>query len=384
MSFLLFSAVLYIYHAILCCHVNGYSSLKCMHRPKMSIQMSFDGMNNQLTPLFSTLDKLNLNLAVSYNFQKINYFEEVSRGLIQDISALNRLEQDLNQNLIDEISSLVVAGQTVISEIDPVEFIIDALDTLKDATVSANPETFIALILAETIAGVIGGLSSRKVAEILKDKKKDGNLLKGFTTGAFFGSRSILRSFGRLLGLPRPIAIIVASVLSSVISECVKFIGRIYQKNKNLRLKNDNILSIDKDDEESKSLSFNEISSDVSKWVIYDLLREFTIQQKIDVASPEIIKGIEYFAYGAFASFIASYFVKYNNFKIFNSSHNVSSVVWKEVLEGGILFLFYEEFQKIFTSLDTINSIKILQQKFLFNELIEDIEQQIETLEHPI
>ncbi len=377
-------SVLCIYHAILCCHVNGYSPLKCTHRPKMSLQMSFDGMNNQLTPLFSTLDKLNLNLAVSYDFQKINYFEEVSRELIQDISALNRLEQDLNQNLIDEISSLVVAGLTVISEIDPVEIIIDALDTLKDATVSANPETFIALILAETIAGVIGGLSSRKVAEILKDKKKDGNLLKGFTTGAFFGSRSILRSFGRLLGLPRPIAIIVASVLSSVISECVKFIGRIYQKNKNLRLKNDNILSIDKDDEESKSLSFNEISSDVSKWVIYDLLREFTTQQKIDVASPEIIKGIEYFAYGAFASFIASYFVKYNNFKMNNSSRNVSSVVWKEVLEGGILFLFYEEFQKIFTSLDTINSIKILQQKFLFNELIEDIEQQIETLEHPI
>jgi hypothetical protein len=52
-------------------------------------------------------------------------------------------------------------------------------------------------------------------------------------------------------------------------------------------------------------------------------------------------------------------------------------------LEGGILFLFYEEFQKIFTSLNTIDSIKILQQKFLFDELIEEIEQQIERLEHP-
>ena len=378
MSLLLLLSVIYLFHAILCRHVNGYTSLKFTHRPKMS----YDGMNNQLMSLFSTLDKLNLNLAVTYDFQKINYFEEVSRELIQDISVLNRLEQDLNQNLIDEISSLVVAGQSVIGEIDPVEVIIDTLDTLKDATVSSNPEAYIALILAETVAGVIGGLSSRKVAEILKDKKKDGNLLKGFTTGAFFGSRSILRSFGRLLGLPRPIAIIVASVLSSVISECVKFVGRIYQKNKNLRLKNDNILSIDKEDEESKSISFNEISSDVSKWVIYDLLREFTIQQKIDVGSPEIIKGIEYFAYGAFASFIASYFVKYNYFKLFNSSRNVSSVVWKEVLEGGILFLFYEEFQKVFTSSDTINSIKILQQKFFFNELIEDIEQQIETLDH--
>jgi hypothetical protein len=364
-------------------HVNGVG--KYLHRPKMSVEMAVGGINNQLLPFISTFDKFgyNLNLGFINDVQQLNNFEGVGREIMHDIIALNQLELDLNNNIINEISSLIVAGQLVINEINPVELIVDTLDTLKDATVSANPETFIALILAETIAGVIGGLSSRKVAEILNDKKKDGNLLKGFTTGAFFGSRSILRNFGRLLGLPRPIAIIVASLLSSAISEFVKFIGRIYQNSKNFRLKNDNTVLIDdKGDDESKSLTFNEISSDVSKWVIYDLLREFTVQQKIDITSPEIIKGLEYFAYGAFASFIASY-VKNNNFNVAKPSNRVPSVVWKEVLEGGILFLFYEEFQKIFTSLNTIDSIKILQQKFLFDELIEEIEQQIERLEHP-
>ena len=60
-----------------------------------------------------------------------------------------------------------------------------------------------AISAAETISGIVGGLSARKLADILGDRKRDTSFTKGVTTGAFFGVRGFTRAGLRVLGFPR-------------------------------------------------------------------------------------------------------------------------------------------------------------------------------------
>jgi hypothetical protein len=73
--------------------------------------------------------------------------------------------------------------------------------------------------MSEFIAGAIGGTLSRTAADILGDKKKDSLTTKISTTGAFFGTRGVIRGLARIAGLPRPLALALSSLIASLISE---------------------------------------------------------------------------------------------------------------------------------------------------------------------
>ena len=68
-------------------------------------------------------------------------------------------------------------------------------DEIKKAAMPSNIDTFVAIVAAETTAGVVGGISSRKVADALKDKKRDDISTKALSSGAFFGTRGVSRYF---------------------------------------------------------------------------------------------------------------------------------------------------------------------------------------------
>ncbi len=104
-------------------------------------------------------------------------------------------------------------------------------DSVRLAALPITFDSLIAGTAAEACAGVVGAIASRGVADALGDKKVDSLLTKTTTTGAFFGSRGVLRLFARFLGMPRPLAIAFASILASLVSENVKISSRS-RKNK--------------------------------------------------------------------------------------------------------------------------------------------------------
>ena len=98
---------------------------------------------------------------------------------------------------------------------------------------------------------------------MLGDKKKDTLQTKVGATGAFFGTRAAVRGIARILGLPRPLALLCSSVVASVVSEAAKGIGRAKSNEEDLSCPI-----------EEQGLKGSEITGDISKWLIYDLLED--------------------------------------------------------------------------------------------------------------
>jgi hypothetical protein len=99
-----------------------------------------------------------------------------------------------------------------------VEDVGGAYETLKNAMVPAKFSNAAASILAESAAGAVGALISRGTANVLGDKKKDTLGTKLSTTGVYFGARQVaVTCLNRFVGVPRPLALLLAALLSSVI-----------------------------------------------------------------------------------------------------------------------------------------------------------------------
>ena len=114
---------------------------------------------------------------------------------------------------------------------------------------------------------------------MLGDKKKDTLQTKVGTTGAFFGTRAAVRGIARILGLPRPLALLCSSVVASVVSEAAKGIGRAKSNEE------DPTCPI-----EEQGLKGSEITGDISKWLIYDLLEDKVKEiYPVDVYFSELI-----------------------------------------------------------------------------------------------
>lgn len=113
-------------------------------------------------------------------------------------------------------------------QLNPAEqVIVDIFDKLKEAYLVDNVNTFVSVSVAEGLSGILAGLSSRKFADFLNDKKKDSLITKLFSTGIFFGGRSFFRTFATFVGVPRPIALVVGSLSGTFLSELSKYVGRI-------------------------------------------------------------------------------------------------------------------------------------------------------------
>ena len=86
-------------------------------------------------------------------------------------------------------------------------------ETLKEAIVPMKFSNAIASVCAESAAGILGGLMSRATANVVGDKKRDSFATKTLTTGSQF----FFASSTRLLGVPRPLALLLAALASTLI-----------------------------------------------------------------------------------------------------------------------------------------------------------------------
>lgn len=185
-------------------------------------------------------------------------------------------------------------------------------EEIRDAALPDSGDQLVGVVIGEATAGFISGLASRVVAKILKDEKRDNEKIKIITTGTYFGARGFIRGVAQLAGVPRPIARILASIGATAFSESAKVAARATEEAKETE-------SIDVDDSSNKKkdrkklsslsspmkkesnnktlygiktitktketeniteektekkplISASEITGDVTKWVLYDLL----------------------------------------------------------------------------------------------------------------
>ena len=103
-----------------------------------------------------------------------------------------------------------------------VEDLVKGLDAVRMAYIPENTDSAFAIGISEAVAGGIGGLISRGVANVVGDKKVDSVETKVTSTSAYFGVRSVTRGFARLVGLPAPIALVLASLTGSIALETTK------------------------------------------------------------------------------------------------------------------------------------------------------------------
>ena len=117
----------------------------------------------------------------------------------------------------------------------------------------------------EVIAGTLGGVASRGSAGLTKNKKIDTTALKGVSTGAFFGARGAANITAALLGVPRPVAGVVASIIGSGASVQIKQLGRRRKSKKSRGANKEEVAS-------PAGVPGPELAGDLAKWVAYDVL----------------------------------------------------------------------------------------------------------------
>ena len=140
-----------------------------------------------------------------------------------------------------------------------------------------------------------------------------------------------------MLGIPRPIAVLLSSLSASFISEEAKFLSREQSEKSKLSDVNN---GDEKEFSNGEILSGSEIISDVSKWLIYDFLVEST-----QISSYPLLSAVQYFSFGSIAGTM-SFFIKDppRERKNLNKEEERSYAenALKSSLEGGVLFFIFE------------------------------------------
>jgi len=233
------------------------------------------------------------------------------------------------------------------------------VDELLRAAAPEDFDSLLAISSAEAVAGVIGAIAARKTADILRDEKRDTSFTKATTTGLFFGARRIVRGICVVLGIPRPLAVLISSYVGSFVSEETKFFLRKASEQASPTPENRDSARV------KHTLGAREAVSDVSKWLIYDV----TVSSLgANLPSDYLISSFFFFSFGCFAS-ICAYFVK--NAPV--SNERIGNELWKVALEGGVLFLFYERFRDLFVALIPAD----LNKELWFEKEMEEIEEEI-------
>jgi len=272
------------------------------------------------------------------------------------------------------------------------------LDELRLASVPQTPDNALAIGVAEAVAGGAGGLVSRGVAGILGDKKVDNLQTKVSSTSAFFGVRGLVRGLGRVVGLPRPLSLVLSSLLASAFSEFTKNELRKLRINEMAaagappgKLGNE---SVHKTEEKEEVISFSEVAGDISKWLVFDLSVEYLppqlaiaqgIQKNAIYFSVGAVSGISGLSVRDFFQHAKSKFGRENN-KAANSSDDdkKKTAIVKyatAAIEGGVLFGMYACFFWIVSK--TIPE-QFGRQQFFFNQLVEKVEAAIAIAESDI
>mmetsp|Transcript_11641 Transcript_11641/g.17488 ORF Transcript_11641/g.17488 Transcript_11641/m.17488 type:complete len:306 (-) Transcript_11641:378-1295(-) len=269
-------------------------------------------------------------------------------------------------------------------------------DAVRQASLPTDLESAVAAGLSEAFAGAIGAFASRSTSNALGSQKRDPLIVKISSTSAFFGVRGFVKGLGRLLGIPRPLSIALASVVGSFVSERTKLIGRAnFLDNEGLKQNStyDNTTN-------EKIIDIAEYSGDISKWIVYDsLVGMSSVQPTFN--DNGIIQEVSCSFYGSVAATVGISINKLLNdaekkgFKWPPSS--ISSLQSKPIgveelkvsravgasqfryvlLEGAVLFGCYNFIQHLLES--AIPSE--FNFKFEFNQIIEEVEKEIKKLQ---
>lgn len=278
-----------------------------------------------------------------------------------------------------------------------VEDILRGFDIVREAVVPANTDSAIAIGISEAIAGGAGALLSRGVANAVGDKKIDNVETKIVSTSSFFAVRSLARGVGRVLGLPTPVRLVLASLAGSLASGVAKEAGREINRmrvgdqmrketavNKSKRKKKFNPQSKKKVKENPESLSvlenmrnsisLREVSGDVTKWVVFDLLTE---------AVPETLQGtmknLVYFSLGSVSAVSANFVKLLPTRKLSrnvdpNEDRTPLASYIQAAIEGGVLFLTYSF--TLYAAMELIPSE--INKDFMFNTLLLEGEESVQ------
>jgi hypothetical protein len=164
--------------------------------------------------------------------------------------------------------------------------VLETVNSLREAYVPSTLEAATAVAISEAIAGSVSGVISRSTANAIGDTKKDSLNTKIAATTAFFGTRGLLSTAARILGLPKPVAFLASVVISAVVSELAKAAGR----------QSDNAIKSIKSEIQVK-LNVPEVAGDMTKWIVYDVLYHY------DHHGPDMIdQSVMSFSYGATAA----------------------------------------------------------------------------------
>ena len=244
----------------------------------------------------------------------------------------------------------------------------EAFDALKNAAMPRSGEGAIACGISEALSGSVGAFLSRRTASALKDEKRDDESTKVTTTAAFFGIRGLLRGSLRVLGIPRPLVIIFASVIASAASESAK---------KRARSVGEDV----EEDEDLPVLSGAEIAGDIAKWLCFDITIESLPTEIANVRGLE--RNALYYGVGSFSGTVGAA-TKENLDHYYSSSSSSSGreeqgkgawiKTWEKIpkasVENGVLFMFYA------ITIDFIDQFLpgTLQEELIFSRWIDTIE----------
>ena len=260
-------------------------------------------------------------------------------------------------------------------------------EEIRDAALPDSGDQLFGVVVGEATAGFISGLASRFVAKILNDEKRDGEISKGISTSAFFGTRGFIRGVAQLAGIPRPIARILASIGATAFSESAKVAARakiaaketedldldldyeLPKKDDNKKSKlsrkllntdsmklsnkkvygspiktNEIITPTNEEIEKKPLISASEITGDVTKWVLYDLL--LPLRSAENSPLPEMIgASAQVGAVAGFGGNIISVLIERTEKKgdnITKKDKKLTTQLIFAVIEGATLFAAYE------------------------------------------
>lgn len=236
-------------------------------------------------------------------------------------------------------------AHSTVSSISTSQFLLqarDVFDVVKDASIPKSGGGAIACGFSEAISGALGAVFSRSAASALNDKKTDSGQSKVLNTATFFGVRGLTRASARILGVPRPIALIIGSLLASAASETAKLRSREAEKGLGKTEESGGV-------DIAAELSGSEIAGDIAKWICFDLILESLPPSISSTQGTE--KNALYFAVGSFSSSVgAALRENLDHYSSGNQSlERKEKTAWRKTwekvpkasIEGGILFFIY-------------------------------------------
>lgn len=260
------------------------------------------------------------------------------------------------------VSSFFFISEASLMTPDLLHQVKGAFDVVRDAYMPKSGEGAIACGISEAISGSVGAFLSRRTASALKDQKKDDDSTKVTSTAAYFGIRGLIRGSARILGIPRPLVLVTASLVASAAAESTKLRDRRYKVETG-------------GEEVEDELSASELAGDIAKWICFDLT--------LESLPPEIAKTQNlferyplYFGVGSFSGSVGAAIRE--NIDHYSSERKTGQKAWvktwekvpKASVENGVLFLFYA------ITLNVLDQLlpEVLREELIFARFVDKLE----------